>query len=57
MDASATKVPGTVQLIEAELASDRHGEIVLIPTPSANPEDPLNWPFWRKALSTSCIVM
>lgn len=26
----------------------RHGTIDLVPLPSANPEDPLNWPDWKK---------
>lgn len=32
-------------------------DIVLIPRPSDDPEDPLNWSFRRKLLSTSCIVV
>ncbi|GAB7352690.1 hypothetical protein MBLNU459_g3051t1 [Dothideomycetes sp. NU459] len=54
--------PGTVQLIDAndELhvkhSSAQH-DIVLVPTPSDDPEDPLNWTRSRKLLQTSCVVV
>lgn len=32
-------------------------DIVLIPRPSDDPEDPLNWSFRRKMLATSCVVI
>jgi hypothetical protein len=55
-------IPGTTHLV------DMHGnmhtthdannkEIVLIPTPSDDPEDPLNWPKGRKQLHMFCIAM
>lgn len=37
--------------INSELAQyllARHGTIDLVPLPSASPEDPLNWPRWKK---------
>lgn len=37
------QVVGTVQLID-------HGEVVLVPTPTTDPRDPLNLPNWRKIL-------
>ncbi|KAG9649676.1 major facilitator superfamily transporter, partial [Aureobasidium melanogenum] len=54
--------PGTVRLIDAngELNvkhSEGHGDIVLVPTPSEDPEDPLNWTKKRKLLQTACMVM
>ncbi|KAH0371838.1 major facilitator superfamily transporter, partial [Aureobasidium melanogenum] len=54
--------PGTVRLIDAngELNvkhSEGHGDIVLVPTPSEDPEDPLNWTKKRKLLHTACMVM
>ncbi|KAI4723046.1 major facilitator superfamily transporter [Aureobasidium sp. EXF-10727] len=54
--------PGTVRLIDAggELNvkhSEGHGDIVLVPTPSDDPEDPLNWTKKRKLLHTACMVM
>lgn len=27
---------------------ERHGRVDLIPMPSDDPQDPLNWPAWRK---------
>jgi hypothetical protein len=56
--------PGTVRLIDVDgNVVGRHAEgskeqdIVLHPTPSEDPEDPLNWTFKRKLLSTSCVLM
>lgn len=56
--------PGTVRLIDIEGTSNAsHGsggaqqDIVLIPQPSEDPEDPLNWTLKRKLLATSCVVM
>lgn len=53
-------VPGTVILDEAAAESDltsglKHGKgsdanIVLAPQPSEDPNDPLNWPRWRREL-------
>ncbi|KAK5108209.1 hypothetical protein LTR62_008665 [Meristemomyces frigidus] len=46
--------PGTSRLVEHELRRTQSGRdqgldtIVLIPTPSQSPLDPLNWPVWRK---------
>ncbi|KAH8900326.1 major facilitator superfamily transporter [Thozetella sp. PMI_491] len=57
----AIRVPGTIQLIDADgHLKGKHAatsDIVLIPAPSEDPEDPLNWPLRRKLLSTSCVVM
>merc|ERR1711939_307842 len=46
-------VPGTVHLVDlANNLAVKHGEgkkdIVLIPQPSSDPNDPLNWGWWRK---------
>ncbi|RDW56343.1 MFS transporter-16 [Coleophoma crateriformis] len=54
--------PGTVHLIDAngELHvkhSESAKDIVLLPLPSDDPEDPLNWTKSRKLLHTSCVVM
>ncbi|KAH7160474.1 major facilitator superfamily transporter [Dactylonectria estremocensis] len=59
--------PGTVRLIDVDggLASkdSKHAEgegladIILVPRPSEDPEDPLNWTFKRKVLATSCVIM
>ncbi|GAB1725340.1 hypothetical protein NU195Hw_g4088t1 [Hortaea werneckii] len=40
-------VPGTQHLIDLELS-----KLLLIPTPSTAPEDPLNWPQWRKVITS-----
>lgn len=54
-------VPGTVHLVDVQGSlltkhAPEDKEIVLIPTPSSNPEDPLNWSNRRKALSSACWV-
>ena len=52
-------VPGTVHLIDLDhTMATRHagkGDIVLVPTPSNDPEDPLNWDPRRKLMSTVCV--
>jgi hypothetical protein len=57
-------IPGTVQLIDTDgnvrrrhAAGSKNSDIILIPTPSADPQDPLNWSFRRKLVATSCVVM
>lgn len=56
--------PGTVHLVDIEgklvtKHADGKGEsnIILVPRPSDDPEDPLNWTLRRKLLATSCVVM
>lgn len=59
VDSSA--IPGTVTLVDVEhVLQTQHlesgdGDIVLIPAPSADPDDPLNWSPKRKLLSTVCV--
>lgn len=54
-------VPGTVTLVDVEhILATRHldkgdRDIVLVPTPSNDPDDPLNWSPRRKLLSTICV--
>ena len=54
-------IPGTVHLVDiegtlrAKHASGGQHDIVLIPAPSDDPDDPLNWSAKRKLLSTACI--
>ena len=56
-------VTGTVHLVDlegilnAKHASGSQTDIVLVPAPSANPDDPLNWSARRKMLSTSCVCV
>lgn len=55
-----TSVPGTVLLVDLEHilrskhARGRLNDVVLVPQPSSNPEDPLNWSHHRKLLNTVC---
>lgn len=52
-------VPGTVLLVDFDGTADApHArDIVLVPTPSEDPDDPLNWSSWRKTLflTTICV--
>lgn len=56
-------IPGTVHLVDiegtlrAKHASGGQKEIILVPAPSDDPDDPLNWTAKRKLLSISCIFM
>lgn len=54
-------VPGTVHLLDLHgtIAAQHAGDdkIVLIPPPSNDPEDPLNWSRKRKMLSTFCTML
>jgi len=56
-------VPGTVHLVDLEgTMATQHAQggrrdIVLVPTPSADPDDPLNWSPRRKALATTCMCV
>jgi hypothetical protein len=54
-------VPGTVHLVDVEgtahtlhAHSSGQRDVILVPTPSNHPEDPLNWSPRRKALATFC---
>lgn len=46
--------PGTVRL--ELLKADNSAEIILQPRPTADPNDPLNWPTWRKHLNFGLAV-
>lgn len=52
-------VPGTVYLVDVSgqvstsLHDTAHRDIVLVPRPSSDPEDPLNWSHGRKILAVS----
>lgn len=54
-------IPGTITLVDLEhVLHTRHldkgdKDIVLVPTPSDDPDDPLNWSPRRKLLSTICV--
>ncbi len=68
-DTKLEHVPGTSPLSELGrdevdvqgidhrlLKHDSSGEIVLIPQPSNSPNDPYNWPRWKKELFTVAIA-
>ncbi|KAL7622833.1 hypothetical protein AAE478_006512 [Parahypoxylon ruwenzoriense] len=49
--ADQTDVPAEYQTIPRELlkhGTGKHAHIILAPQPSDSPNDPLNWPTWRK---------
>ncbi|KAF7550001.1 hypothetical protein G7046_g8159 [Stylonectria norvegica] len=53
-------IPGTVHLVELSgsgSGSTRDGEVELVPRPSADPEDPLNWSPRRKYLAVSMVLL
>ncbi|KAF6230384.1 hypothetical protein HO133_004726 [Letharia lupina] len=56
-------VPGTIHLVDiqgtlrAKHASGGQNDVVLIPAPSDDPDDPLNWSAKRKLLSTVSIAI
>ncbi len=63
MAPSADFIPGTVHLVDLEgtihalHAKGGKRDIVLVPVPSAHPDDPLNWTPRRKLLSLTCLCM
>ncbi|EEU35526.1 uncharacterized protein NECHADRAFT_55517 [Fusarium vanettenii 77-13-4] len=70
-DSHLAHVPGTCLLSEKRILSaledgsephdnlkhDPSGNIVLVPHPSDDPNDPLNWPRWKKEMFTVSIVI
>ena len=56
-------VPGTTHLVDlegvlnAKHASGFQKDVVLVPSPSADPDDPLNWSAKRKMLSTASVCV
>lgn len=54
--------PGTVYLVDHDhRVHSRHAksdtEIVLVPAPSNDPDDPLNWTPRRRLLATTCMFL
>lgn len=58
IDGLSNRIPGTVHLVDLDhTLHTQHaegGDIVLDPTPSQDPNDPLNWTPRRKTLSSIC---
>lgn len=52
-----TEVPGTSHLVNLNKSGTTKEQIVLIPTPSDDPNDPLNWSFKRKMLQMFCVIL
>jgi MFS family permease len=54
-------VPGTVHLVDLEHSLHakhaKGSDVVLVPSPSDDPDDPLNWSPRRKALSSACWIV
>ena len=56
-------VPGTIHLVDlehtlrAKHAKGTYQDVVLVPSPSDDPDDPLNWSPRRKALSAACWIV
>lgn len=54
-------IPGTIHLVDLDGTMNvRHEEgddIVLVPQPTDDPEDPLNWSVWRKRLLGGCLMI
>ncbi|TLS26026.1 hypothetical protein PpBr36_07726 [Pyricularia pennisetigena] len=46
---------GSGSLGTVQLRNDHTGEIILVPTPSDDPNDPLNWPQWYKNVVAALI--
>lgn len=58
---SQNTIPGTVRLVDINhtlnVQHAGNGDIILVPAPSQDPEDPLNWSPSRKLLSTICVMV
>jgi len=59
-----TAIPGTIHLVDLEgtiyakhASGARMKDVVLVPAPSADPDDPLNWSPRRKLLSTASLCV
>lgn len=48
--------PATTGIDSGFLKHDPTGKIVLVPQPSDSPNDPYNWPKWRKMMYTVAIA-
>lgn len=61
VDIDESQIPGTVLLVDVEhtaeaLHSQSKDSIILIPTPSNDINDPLNWSPWRKRQHLICLI-
>lgn len=50
-------IPGTIRLLDNQGRKQvLEHELRLVPEPSSDPHDPLNWARWRKNLHLFCIA-
>lgn len=61
-DIDESQVPGTVKLIDldhtaATLHTGKQKDIILVPAPPSDPDDPLNWSPSRKRLHLICLIV
>ncbi|RMY99438.1 hypothetical protein D0860_08295 [Hortaea werneckii] len=61
---NSNTAPGTVHLVDLDhhvqgkhLHAKGHQDVILVPAPSDDPDDPLNWPRRRKLLSLACMCI
>ncbi|OJD32196.1 major facilitator superfamily [Diplodia corticola] len=66
IETSVANVPGTVSLLDEGTGDTanhlKHGtgknsHIVLVPQPSDDPNDPLNWPLWKKDVAYASVFV
>nr|UJH94427.1 ST.3 [Starmerella bombicola] len=60
VDTDPDYIPGSEYIFASSYENEdcllKDGDIVLVPQPSISPNDPLNWPKWRKALQIAIIL-
>lgn len=60
VDTDPDYIPGSEYIFASSYENEEYllkdGDIVLVPQPSISPNDPLNWPKWRKALQMAIIL-
>ncbi len=50
-------IPGTDVIFQEDSATDKSGELILIPHPTSNLDDPLNWsPLWKTIVVVNQLV-
>ncbi|RMY14528.1 hypothetical protein D0868_01399 [Hortaea werneckii] len=59
---NSNAIPGTVHLVNLDhhvqgKHAKGHQDVILVPAPSDDPDDPLNWPRRRKHLSLACMCV
>lgn len=62
VEIDTSQVPGTVRLVDLDHTAatphaGSHNDIILVPTPSSDANDPLNWTPARKRLLLICLIV